>query len=260
MKIYCTLTSIIMLFWNSHVLLAQHCPLDHLAIGCNEDGICGTEDDMKLFVNCTEKYRHSDPNHSGEPTWLNWYYPLYYNERLNRYEISEPGFETIEDDPNRQLKGVAGVDYRIVVQCISITPGFVVKNSAYGIVLDEAGDWFDYTTLLEHVHLQYIASASTGTTQLHWVTYQIYDTMADEQQYEASELLTVVFVKEPLSGDLSVDGAIDANDITRLSYYWLRQNCSFSNDFCERADADKSGSVDFADFALLASNWLQYMK
>jgi hypothetical protein len=71
------------------------CPLDHLLIGCNPDGVTGTDDDMKLFVDCTMKYRHSDPNNSGEATWLNWYYPLYYNERYNRYQIDEPGFDLI---------------------------------------------------------------------------------------------------------------------------------------------------------------------
>lgn len=261
MKLYCTLTiTITLLLLVPHILLAQHCPLDHLAIGCNEDGVLGTEDDRKLFADCTEKYRHSDPNQSGEPTWLNWYYPLYYNERLDCYEISEPGFETIEDDdPNRQLQGVAGLDYRIVVQCISITPGFVVENSGYGILLDEAGDWLNYTALLDHVHLRYRAPASAGATRLHWVTYQIYDTMADGQQYEDSDPLTVVFVREPLAGDLAVDGTVNAYDIVGLSRYWLAQNCSLSNDFCERSDSDKSGSVDFIDFAFLASNWLKSM-
>ncbi|MGD8499996.1 MAG: hypothetical protein PVJ86_05085, partial [Phycisphaerales bacterium] len=138
---------------------SAHCPLDHLIIGCNPDGVAGTDDDMKLYVDCTDKYRHSDPNRSGDPTWLNWYYPMYYNERYDRYQIDEPGFELIEDnDPNRSLAGTPNVDYGIIIRCLSITPGFVVWNSSLGVIFDGPDDLFDYSRSWDsHLHLQYRA-------------------------------------------------------------------------------------------------------
>lgn len=234
-----------------------HCPLDHLLIGCNSDGVASTDDDMKLFVDCTMKYRHSDPNHSGEATWLNWYYPLYYNERYDRYQIDEPGFELIEDnDPNRQLKAASDVDHRIIIRCLSIAPGFAVWNSSIGVIFDEPGDTFNYSDSWDpHLHLQYRAAAPTGGRDLLWVTYQIYDEIAGVDQYEVSEPFTIVFAGEPLAGDLAVDGTVDIKDLVEFSYYWLGEGGCRANDYYERADANRDGKVDFCDFALMASNW-----
>jgi hypothetical protein len=236
-----------------------HCPFDHLMIGCNPDGIIGTDDDMKLFIDCTLKYRHSDPDHSGDPTWLNWFYPLYYNERYDRYQIDEPGIDLIEsNDPNRLLTGMPSVDYNLIIKCLSITPGFVIWNSTLGVVFDEPNDTFSYSSLQDsHFHLQYRAPVPSGATDLHWITYQIYDEIADANQYEASEPFTVVFVKEPLAGDLVVDGAVDQKDLMEFSYYWLGQEGTRANDYYERADVNMDSRVDFLDFALQASNWLK---
>lgn len=232
------------------------CPLDHFLIGCNPDGIIGTSDDYKLFVDCTQKYRHSDPLHSGNPTWLNWHYPLYYNPRYDRYAIGEPGFDTIKaEDPNRQLQGTANVEYRIIIECISIKQGLIAKNSALGIELNESGDAINHSSLSDtHLHLEYRVTAPSGGTDLQWITYVIYDQLG---KYEQSEPFSVVFVKYPLSGDLVVDGAVDMNDLAELCYYWLQDNGSKSNDYYERADTNRDGKVDFIDFSLLASNWLQ---
>jgi hypothetical protein len=44
-------------------------------------------------------------------------------------------------------------------------------------------------------------------------------------------------------------------DLARLSHYWLAPESSRHNDYCERADANRDGAVNFVDFARLASNW-----
>jgi hypothetical protein len=236
---------------------AADCPLDHLLIGCNPDGIAGTGDDMKLFVDCTMKYRHSDPNQSGEAAWLNWYYPLYYNERYDRYQIDEPGFELIEDsDPNRRLTGSINIDHRLIITCLSISPDFAVWNSTIGVIFDEPGDTFNYSgSWNTHLHLQYRTATRIGETELLWVTLQIYDEIESAGQYEVSEPFSIIFVREPLAGDLAVDGTVDLMDLVEFSYYWLGDEGSRANDYYERADANKDGKVDFYDFALMASNW-----
>ncbi len=239
-----------------YAVCTADCPLDHFLIGCNPDSVIGTDDDSKLFVNCTQKYRHSDPANNGEPTWLNWYYPLYYNARYNRYQIGEPGFDVISAaDPNRQLSGTANVDYRIIVECVSITAGFkAVDSDGIGITLDEAGDWFNHSELSDtHIHFQYRAPAATGGTQLQWITFVLYDALG---KYQPSEPFSIVFGAAPPPGDLIIDGKVALNDIAALSYYWLEGNGSRENDYYERADANRDGRADFQDFALLAANWL----
>jgi len=236
-----------------HTLCRADCPLDHFLIGCNQDGISGTADDNKLFVDCTQKYRHSDPANSGEPTWLNWFYPLYYNPRYDRYQIGEPGFDTIKaSDPNRQLQGIPDTDYQIIVECISITPGFIAKNSTLGVELDGLGDSFNHSAFSDpHIHLEYRAPA--GATDLQWIMYIIYDNFGT---YEPSEPFGLAFVKAPPAGDLILDDFVDENDLAELCYYWLKDNGDKSNDYYERADSNKDGSVNLLDFALLAQNWL----
>ena len=241
--------------------VSADCPFDHLQIGCNRDGIGGTADDKQIFVDCTQKYRHSDPDNSGDPTWLNWFYPMYYNERYDRYQISEPGFDTITEDRDRSLAGVPDVDYRIMIECVSLAPGFVAKNTALGITLEQTGDSVNHSALSDsHLHLEYRAPNPAGATELQWITYRIYDAIADGNQYQSSELITVVFVVEPLAGDLFIDGIVDGYDFAMLGRYWQLTDGTAANDYHERADADRNGRVDFADLALLASNWLDLLK
>lgn len=231
------------------------CPLDHFLIGCNQDGIAGTEDDNKLFVDCTQKYRHSDPANPEEPTWLNWYYPLYYNPRYDRYQIGQPGFDTIKaSDPNRQLQGTPNTDYQIIVECISITPGFIAKSSDLGIELNSPGDSFNHSSFSDpHIHFEYRAPAPAGATDLQWIMYIIYDNFGT---YDSSEPFSLAFVKAPPAGDLILDGFVDEDDLAELCYYWLKDKGDKSNDYYERADANRDDCVNLLDFALLASNWL----
>jgi hypothetical protein len=238
-------------------ICAADCPQDHFLIGCNTDGINGTDDDNKLFINCTQKYRHSDSANPDLATWLNWHYPLYYQARYNRYQIGEPGFDVIDStDPNRQLSGTANTDYRIIVECVSITAGFkAVDTDVLGITLDEAGDSFNHSALSDtHIHFQYRAPAATGGTELQWITFIIYDELGT---YEQSEPFSIAFGSNPLAGDLVIDGKVDLNDIAELSYYWLEENGSIVNDFYERADVNKDSKVNFQDFAMLAENYFK---
>ena len=110
-------------------LLAE-CPLDHFIIGCNRDGVWGTQDDRCLFVNAWQKYRDSGDIPHGA-----WHYPLQRAVSFIKdypYRIGEPGFDAYQTfdpfasytyDPNRALAGEPYLDYRIVVECIALSPG-----------------------------------------------------------------------------------------------------------------------------------------
>jgi dockerin type I repeat protein len=255
MKSYLNFIVTVAIFFSLSGSSFADCSLDHFPIGCNPDGVVGTDDDNKLFVDCSDKYRHSDPAHSGDPTWLNWYYPLYYNPVYSRYQIGEPGFDTIDSgDPNRQLTGTPDVDYRIIIECVSITSGFIARNSTLGIEIDEVGDFINHSGLADsHLHLEYRAPFPSGATDMQWITYILYDAI---DGYEPSEPFSVVFVKDPLAGDLVIDGIVDINDLAEFCYYWLQDNGDKSNDYYERSDANRDGQVDFWDFAILANHWL----
>ena len=59
----------------------------------------------------------------------------------------------------------------------------------------------------------------------------------------------------PSPPDLNNDGWIDSADLLILAYYWMDDTCSEPN-WCEGADCDFSGMVDYIDFAIFAYDWL----
>jgi hypothetical protein len=103
--------------------------------------------------------------------------------------------------------------------------------------MEQPGQYFNHSYIHKlrgkgHIHLSYQAEDGDN---LYWVTYRIYDQIENEDRYEPSEPLTIVFNREPLAGDLMVDGIVDIADLAEFSRYWLLQNGSISNDYYERA-------------------------
>jgi hypothetical protein len=56
-------------------------------------------------------------------------------------------------------------------------------------------------------------------------------------------------------GDFDSDCCVNLADLDEFIGHWLETGCAEPN-WCNWADFEKSGSVDFIDFALLAENWL----
>jgi len=237
-------------------LCVGDCPLDHYRIGCNADGVAGTADDDQLFVECSQIYRHSDPNHSSDPTWLFWHYPMYYSAMYSRYQIGEPGFDIITDDTARHLVGTANRDYCLWVECVRIRSGLTARNPSYGILFQQPGDRFCHSTMPEsHIHLQYRLSTPSGQPihTPYWITYRIVDSLG---KYEASEEFTLVFFADPLTGDVVVDGTVDGGDLMRLADYWLADDGGYHNDFYQRTDINRDGIVNLNDMAEAGRYWL----
>ncbi len=244
------------------VQVCAECPLDHFIIGINEDGISDTDDDNKLFVDCRQKYRSS-----GTPSYANWYYPLSASIFSDyKWRIGEPGFDGFQGtnpnaiytyDLNRCPVGTPNMDYRIMIECVSISSGFRAVHKDYPqFTINQIGQSFNHSEIHAlrgdpHMHMSFQA---VDGTSLFWITWQMYDAMG---QYEPSEPFTLVFNTEPLAGDLVVDGTVDIYDLAELSYYWLRNEGSINNDYHERADSNRDGNVNFLDFAVFASNWLR---
>jgi hypothetical protein len=244
-------------------IVHAECPLDHFIIGCNRDGIEGTDDDRQLFVDCWQKYRDS-----GEIEYANWYYPLHKSIFPSySYRIGEPGFDAFQGtnpsasytyDPNRALTGEPEVDYNVIVECVDMSVGVRAVHKDYPqFIIDAVGQSFSHSSIYHqrsdsHMHMSYQA---VDGENLHWITFCLYDLLDDGEQYVPSEPFTIVFNTEPLAGDLVVDGIVDMADMLELSFFWLATDAGRDNDYCERADANRDGVVNLRDFALMASNW-----
>ena len=59
----------------------------------------------------------------------------------------------------------------------------------------------------------------------------------------------------PQAGDLDLDGYVGILDLATFISHWLETGCSDPN-WCGQTDFNRSGSVDFVDFAILAEKWL----
>jgi len=239
------------------------CPLDHFIIGCNRDGVEGTPDDKALFVDSWQKYRDSD-----ETQYANWFYPLQKSIFTSySYRIGEPGFDAFQAvkpsasytyDPNRSLAGDPDVDYCVTIACVALSAGLRAVHKDYPqFTIDAVGQTFDHSYIHNlrgdsHIHMSYQA---TDGESLHWITFRVFDSLEDADQYEPSEPFTIVFNVEPPAGDLVVDGVVNLVDLAEMSCRWLSSESSRHNDFCERADTNRDGVVNLLDFAPMAANW-----
>lgn len=244
-------------------IVRAECPLDHFIIGCNRDGVEGTDDDTQLFIDSRQKYRDS-----GEIEYANWFYPLHKSIFPSySYRLGEPGFDAFQNtnpgaaytyDPNRALAGEPDVDYNIYVECVDMSEGVRAVHKDYPqFIVDSIGQSFSHSTIYHlrddsHMHMSYQAMDGVN---LHWITFCLNDSLDDGDKYEPSEPFTIVFNTEPLAGDLVVDGIVDLADLMELSRYWLATDAGLHNDYYERADANRDGIVNLGDFAILASNW-----
>ncbi len=60
---------------------------------------------------------------------------------------------------------------------------------------------------------------------------------------------------EPALSDITLDGPINLEDFAEIVSNWLNTSCNIGNNFCDRADINRNGIVDFLDFALFAENY-----
>ncbi len=61
-----------------------------------------------------------------------------------------------------------------------------------------------------------------------------------------------------LMADASVDGSVDFKDFAILASRWLNANCVYP-DFCGETDFNHNTTVNIDDLALLAQQWLDNM-
>ncbi len=237
------------------------CSLDHFIIGVNADGEMGTADDNVLYVNSSQKYRHT-----GVSAFEKWYYPLKSSIASSyKYRIGEPGFDAFQNtnpeaaytyDPDRCLMGNPGLDYNIQIVCIALSQGLISVHTDWPqFTIDAPGEVINHSQIYAqrgdaHMHINYRA---VNGNELFWITWKLIDTTG---RYGESKPFTLVFNREPEYGDLLVDGCVGIDDLMQLAFFWMSDDPARDNDYLERTDVNRDGVVNLADFAAVAANWL----
>jgi len=85
-----------------------------------------------------------------------------------------------------------------------------------------------------------------------WIVFNLG--MSEDDHHNA-----IHWVNENLSQlpDLEQDGYVDFKDFAILASQWLNTNCDCWNNLCNGADITEDGRVDLLDLATFASNWLK---
>lgn len=87
-----------------------------------------------------------------------------------------------------------------------------------------------------------------------WIVFNLG--MSEEDHNNAIHWVDTYLAQLP---DLEQDGIVDFKDFAILASQWLNTNCDCRNNWCNRADFTEDGRVDFQDLVKIASNWLESM-
>ena len=60
-----------------------------------------------------------------------------------------------------------------------------------------------------------------------------------------------------LMADASVNGSVDFRDFAILASRWLNQDCGYLNQWCQGADINWNTTVNIDDLATFADQWLE---
>lgn len=99
-----------------------------------------------------------------------------------------------------------------------------------------------------------------GTTykydDLHRLTRVVYDngTVTTYTYDEVGNRTTRV---STLIADASIDGVVNFRDFTILASRWLDDDCGYADEWCDGADLDWSSKVDIDDLVTLVKQWLE---
>jgi hypothetical protein len=61
---------------------------------------------------------------------------------------------------------------------------------------------------------------------------------------------------QPIPGDFNRDGKVDFEDFAIMASHWLNTNCA-ANNHCDGTDLDLSGTVDCNDLMIFCRHWLE---
>lgn len=91
---------------------------------------------------------------------------------------------------------------------------------------------------------------------------RVFEYMTERGEYQQPQLYdgidgeAIIVLREKIPADFDTDWDVDFADYTVFASYWMEQNCA-EPDWCDSTDIDKSGSVDIYDLAGFTDNWLE---
>jgi len=115
-------------------------------------------------------------------------------------------------------------------------------------------------TILIVMQLQFLVTSTKGAEykydNLHRLTRVIYDN-GMQITYIYDETGNRTRRVSTLMTDTSVDGSVNFQDYAILASRWLEEDCGYTDEWCQGADIDWSNEVDIEDLAILAQHWLK---
>jgi YD repeat-containing protein len=102
---------------------------------------------------------------------------------------------------------------------------------------------------------QVVLAATYQYDNLHRLTSVVYDN-GMQITYNYDEVGNRTQRVSTLLADTSIDGKVDFKDFAIIASRWLDADC-IGPGWCEGADIDWSSTVDIEDLAILAQQWLE---
>jgi len=90
---------------------------------------------------------------------------------------------------------------------------------------------------------------------LHRLTRVIYDN-GTQITYTYDEVGNRTRRVSTLQADSSIDGTVNFQDYAIVASRWMEEDCGYPDDWCEGADINWSNEVNWDDLSILAQQWL----
>jgi YD repeat-containing protein len=109
------------------------------------------------------------------------------------------------------------------------------------------------------VFITCLAPSAFGTQykydNLHRLTRVIYDN-GMQITYTYDEVGNRTQRISTLQADTSIDGTVNFQDFAIIASRWFEEDCGYSNEWCQGADLNWSSKVDIDDLVTLVEQWL----
>jgi len=185
---------------------------------------------------------------SGSPTPTTWSYDM----GQSWTSLSTIGFETSKGLDAVTINNLNSLQNRWHI--LAYNP-----SGRYPLRIATSQDGVDWDVAIDNLDdaggsMDYPAIVQTSDKMLH-VTYS----WGSHQKIKHVVINPYILLSEPtcvqLPSDLDADGLVEWDDLRILVSYWL-DRCHI-NKWCAGSDINQSRNVNFVDFAIFASEWLE---
>ncbi len=117
----------------------------------------------------------------------------------------------------------------------------------------------------KHIYLLIVLTACTtsftfgGTYKYdvkHRLTKVVYDN-GMQITYSYDEVGNRTRRVSTLQADTLVDGTVNFQDFAKMASRWLDEECGYPDEWCDGADIDWNTEVGIEDLAIIAQQWLE---